>query len=146
MKQLRLVVCLVLVFLPSSGAFGGKSVCITVDGLNVCVEVRGSCDLSYLISNERPDIHMDLFYISIVNNSARQIRLIPYAFYGVTGYGVPIIMDSPFYESIQVRSKLNRKLLLPKDRVEGLIFFPSHMGSIISIGYGGNPPFEIKLY
>ena len=146
MKPLCLAGLLVFLFFQSTGAFAGKDVCITMDGLNVCVQVRGSCDLSYLIPNERSDIHMDLFYISIVNNSERRIRFNPNAFYGITGHGVPIIMDTPFYESVQLKNKLVKKYLLQKDRLEGLIFFPSHMGSITSIGYGGSPRFEIKLY
>jgi hypothetical protein len=146
MKVLFLAVLLLVLFFASTGAFGGKDVCVTVDGLNVCVQVRGSCDLSYLIPNERSDIHMDLFYISIVNNSERRIRLVPNAFYGITGYSIPIIMDSPFYESVQLKKKLIKKDLYPKDKIDGFIFFPTHMGSITSIGYGGKPHFEIKLY
>jgi hypothetical protein len=127
-------------------AFCAKQACISVDGLNVCVLMKGPCDLYHLVPNEKTNMKMDLLHISIMNTSTRTIRIRPENFHGVTVDKQAISVDAPFYDSIELKKKLIRKDLGPQEKLEGFLFFPSFFGSIRSLVHTGNPYFEIRLY
>jgi hypothetical protein len=146
MKFAYRMALLLSLFFPVTNAHSAKEVCISVDGLNVCVLMKGPCDLFHLVPNEKTAMKMDLFHISMVNASARRIRIDPQKFHGVTEDKQPIMIDAPFYDSIEFKRKLMRKDLDPQEKMEGFLFFPSAFGFIRSLVYTGNPYFEIRLY
>jgi hypothetical protein len=156
-------------------AFAARDVCIAAEGLQVCVQVKGPCDVSHLLPMDKTvgkrsggqgagsqrktardrsqpmavdqqGLTMDMFYVAIHNTSSQSIRIMPTGFYGITVGGFAVVMDAPLYDSIGLKTKLPRKDLGPQEKLAGFLFFPSAMGPINTIGYAGSPTFQIRLY
>jgi hypothetical protein len=134
------------VFADTAEAFTTKDICISVEGVRVCVQPRGQCGIDHIIGGEKSKLRMEMFHISISNNSGRKVKVLPENFYGVTEQGLVVVLDAPFYESIELRTKLRRHDVAPNGEVKGLLLLPSSMGRIRTIVYGGNPAFEISLF
>ncbi len=124
----------------------GKEVCETTEGVRFCVEMKGQCDLYHLVPREKTNIKMDMFHIAILNQSNRPIRIVPEYFCGVTANGRIVVMDPPFYESIEFKAKLRTKELEPKQQTDGFLFFPASSGLIRSLIYTQDPFIEMLLY
>jgi hypothetical protein len=146
MKLCSCAALLLTLFFPTASALCAREVCISVAGLKVCVQMRGTCHLSHLMANEQSNIQMDLFYVRLINNSERRIRIFPASFHGITVNDRVITMDTPFYDSIELKHKLVARDLAPRENLDGFLFFPSSVGSIRGLVYSGSPYFEIKLY
>lgn len=123
-----------------------RSTCASAGGVRVCVEMRGPCDLSHLLPREKTRLQMELFHVSIRNTSGVHLGILPENFYGVTVRGQVIAMDPPFYQSIELRTKLRRKNLGPGEETKGFLFFPTASGAVRTIVHGGDPYLEIMLY
>lgn len=132
---------------PLQYASAARKICISARGIKICAEMRGSCDLSQLLPREKTRLEMDLFEVSIINGSRRHLSIIPENFYGVTVQGHVIALDPPFYQSIELKTKLKRRELPPGEQMRGLLFFPrSAAGSVRTIIHGGEPYLEIMMY
>ena len=123
-----------------------SKVCMSRNGLEMCVQMKGSCELSDLISGAQDDVKMDLFYVSVRNGSTRRVDISPLHFYGITRQGLAVTLDAPLYESIEWRTKLTRTRLGPQGESEGYLFFPCSMGHVDRLIYAGEPFFEIQLF
>lgn len=149
--KLNYVLCSLglLVNLAVGGRYGivyGREVCETTDGVQFCVEMRGQCDLYHLLPTEKTNIKMDIFHIVILNRSNRSIKIVPEYFYGVTTEGRVVVMDPPFYESIEFKTKLRTREIVPQQQVDGFLFFPASSGLIRSLIYNQDPFIEMLLY
>jgi hypothetical protein len=140
------VVVAALLSILAGGMVYGKDACVSVGELRVCVQVKGSCDIGHLVSTEKTTLNVDLLFVTILNKSSLRIKIVPEHFYGITVSGRVIAIDPPFYESIELKTKLCRKDLDPQESMTGFLFFPSSLGQIRKLVYGGNPYFEIMLF
>jgi hypothetical protein len=145
-RYVRNVFAFILILQALPAAVYGLEVCIARNGLYICVEPKGPCELSHLIATETDKVKMDLFRISILNRSGDRVSIHPEKFWAVTESGRLLAMDAPLYESIQLRSKLKKTGLAAQEKTEGLLFFPSGEGAIKRLIYKGYPYFEITLY
>ncbi len=136
----------VLFFLASSTVLHGKDACVAANGLQICVQMKGPCDIGHLLSRETSGLRMDLFYVSILNKSNQIIKISPEDFYGVTVGGQIIALDAPFYESIELKTKLRRKDLSPQESTSGFLFFPTSHGQIRKLIHGRDPFLEVMLF
>lgn len=128
------------------GTAYGKEVCVTAEGVRFCVEMKGQCDLYHLLSREKTNMKMEMLHITIVNHSHQPVKIIPEYFCGVTATGRIVVIDPPFYESIEFKAKLRNRELEPQEQVEGFLFFPASSGLIRTLVYSLDPFIEILLY
>ena len=136
----------VLLSIFAGGTVYAKDACVSVSGLQVCVQVKGPCDIGYLLSREKSGLKVDLLFVSILNKSSSRVKIVPENFYGITARGQVIAIDTPFYESIELKTKLRRKDLGPQESTTGFLFFPSSLGQIRKLVHGGDPFLEVILY
>ncbi len=129
-----------------SGVANARETCVTGGGLRICVDMKGPCDIFHLVAGEKSKLKLDLFYVSILNTSRRRIQIRPESFYGVSENGQAIVIDAPFYESIELKTKLRRRELAPQESTSGFLFFPSSFGRIRKLVHGVDPFLEIMLY
>lgn len=142
-----LIVIILTLIVPLQNASAARKVCTSTRGITICVEMRGPCDLSHLLPREKTQLEMDIFEVLIVNDSKCSLSVIPEDFYGVTAQGHVIAMDPPFYQSIELKTKLRRRELSPGDQTRGLLFFPrSTAGTVRTIIHSGEPYLEIMMY
>lgn len=149
MKRYRIYNLLLGLFffgVSTENAFTAKDICITVEGVQVCVQPKGPCGLDQVIGGEKSKLKMEMFSVSISNRSARKVKLLPENFYGVTEQGFAVVVDAPFFDSIELKNKLRRQDLMPNGVTQGVLLLPASMGRIRTIVYGGNPSFEIGLF
>jgi hypothetical protein len=139
------VLAVLLAFLADSTVYG-KDTCVTVSGVQVCAEMKGPCDIGYLLSGEKSGLKVDLLFVSVRNKSSGRIKVLPENFYGITERGQVIAIDAPFYESIELKAKLRRKDLAPQESTAGYLFFPSSMGQIRKLVHAADPFMEILLF
>jgi len=128
------------------GTVYGREVCETAEGVQFCVEMKGQCDLYDLLSREKTNMKMEMLHIAIVNHSNQPVKIIPEYFGAVTTTGQVVVMDPPFYESIEFKAKLRNRELEPQEQVEGFLFFPASSGLIRTLVYSRDPFFEMILY
>jgi hypothetical protein len=124
----------------------GKDACMKWDGLQVCIQSKGPCDLANIMSREKSKLVLDMFHVSILNISDDSIQIDPESFYGITESGHAIAMDPPLYQSIELKKKLQRKKLEPKEQVQGFLFFPASFGRIRTIVYSGDRYVEVQIF
>ena len=149
MKRCKIWDALVVVWFllgSSENALSAKDICITTEGVQICVQPKGPCGLDQIIGGEKSKLKMEMFSVSISNRSGRKIKLLPENFYGVTEQGFAVVVDAPFFDSIELKNKLRRQYLMPNGVARGVLLLPSSMGRIRTIVYGGNPSFEIRLF
>jgi hypothetical protein len=142
--SLGLLVCLAVG--SRCGTVYGREMCETTGGVRFCVEMKGQCDLYHLLPREKVNIKMDMFHIAILNCSNRSIKIVPEYFCGVTAEGRIVVIDPPFYESIEFKTKLRTREIEPQQQVDGFLFFPASSGLIRSLVYSQDPFIEMLLY
>mgnify|MGYP000001289168 CR=1 FL=1 len=120
--------------------------CVTQEGLEVCVQARGPVDLYHLLPHETTELQMDMFFVTVKNQSARRFRIDPVDFVGITEKGQKVRLDVPLFQSIELRTKLRKTDLGPGERVEGHLFFPSYVGRLQAIVHQARPYMQIRLY
>lgn len=143
--MVKFTLAVILVLISCIHAYG-KEICVSGNGLRLCVEMKGPCDLSHLISAEKINMKMDMFHISVFNNSALRVRLSPYSFYCMTEDGHTIVVDRPFYDSIELKTKLRENDIAPGEQLQGFLFFPSALGIIKTIAHKAEPCISVQLY
>ena len=131
---------------PAINAFTVKSVCVTIEKVRLCVQPQGTCSISHVIGKMESDFPMEVFQVSISNRSPRRVKIFPEHFYGITEDGFVVVLDTPLFDSIELRSKLTRQSIAPQMETQGVVLLPAVMGRIQTIVYSGNPVFEVKLF
>lgn len=142
----RIFLSIVIVLLIPLGKAYSAERCVNQSGLRVCVQMKGPCDLAHLMPREKTKVKMDLFSITFLNNSERRVTIDPEHFYGITESGYAVKLDAPLYGSIELKTKLKKRDLGPREQTRGHIFFPSAMGSVRTLIYEGDFLLEIQLY
>jgi hypothetical protein len=137
--------CLLCLLPPLHSVHAGET-CIRTGGLEVCVQAKGSCDVSELMPRETLTMAMELFVVSLSNHSDRRVRIDPANFVAITESGQAVKLDASLFQSIEIRSKLRKTDLGPGERVKGVLLFPSLVGHLRTIAHKGQPAFEIRLY
>lgn len=144
LKLCILSLSILLSFFPGAASAGVS--CATGEGLEICVQARGPVDLYHLLPGETTEFPMDMFFVTVTNRSERRFRVDPAHFVAVTEKGQKVRLDVPFLESIQLRTKLRRTDLGPGERVEGHLFFPSHVGRLQAVAHQVRPFLQVRLY
>jgi hypothetical protein len=127
-------------------ALANREICVAEDGLKVCVQMRGPCDISHLVPRETNKMKMDMLYVSIENKSSHRIKVSPQDFYGITTEGHILAVDASFYDDIELKTKLRSKDLAPEEHIQGFLFFPSCFGLVRSLVHSPYPLFEIQMF
>lgn len=140
-----LLLILIVLLIPVGDAYSAER-CVNQSGLRVCVQMKGPCDMAHLMPREKTKVKMDLFSITFLNNTERQVTIDPEHFYGITESGYAVKLDAPLYGSIELKTKLRRRELGPREQTQGHIFFPSAMGPVRTLIYEGDFLLEIQLY
>ena len=131
---------------PEAFSFVTRKHCVTVDNVRICVQPRGQSGIDHFISEMKSRFQLEIFHVTISNNSPRTLYLLPEKFYGITELGVTVALDAPLYESIELRTKLKRQWLPSNAEANGLILLPAVVGRIQTIVYLGKPTFKLTLY
>lgn len=130
----------------TSGYAVAGETCVDAKGLAVCVQTKGPCDLSRLMPREMEGLSMEMLLLTVSNQSDRRVRIDPANFLGITEAGKAIKLDMPFFESIELRTKLRKTDLAPGGQVKGYLFFPAWEGHLRTVVHKGQPAFQIRLY
>lgn len=141
----RFFALLAALLILSENAYCGER-CVNQSGLRVCVQMKGPIDVAHLMPREKAKVKMDFFTITFQNNSGRRLTIDPEHFYGITESGYAVKLDAPLYESVELKSKLKRKNLAPKEQLRGDLFFPSSLGPVRTLIYEGELLLEIQLF
>jgi hypothetical protein len=126
-------------------ALAGET-CINRDGVEVCVQAKGPCDLSRLIPREVEGLNMEMLLLTVSNESDKRVRLDPASFFGITEAGQAMQLDMPLFHSIEIRTKLRKVDLAPGGQATGYLFFPAWEGHLRTVVHKGQPAFQLRLY
>jgi hypothetical protein len=129
----------------SGSAFAGET-CVKAQGVEVCVQSKGPCDLSRILPKENEGLSMEMLLVTVSNGSHRRVRVDPTDFMGITETGQTLKLDTQLFESIELRTKLRKADLAAGDQVSGYLFFPAWEGHLRTVVHGGQPAFQLKLY